>query len=120
MKTILLKKILLFYKKKLFKTKYSKLTSKLTRKIFKYKLKSIINNKRGKKFFIKTLKTTNQFFFSKKSFFPKKRFKSSKRKHILKKKQHLTMFRYYRLFIFNKRFRNYILYFKRSRTRYFS
>jgi len=75
-KTTLLKKILVFYKKKLFKTNYNNISSKLTKKIFKYKLKSLVNNKHSKKFFIKTLRVIGNSFFFKKTFhFKKKTFK---------------------------------------------
>lgn len=119
-KTTLLKKILLFYKRKLFKIKHNQLTSKLTRKLFKYKLKSIVNKKKERTFSIKTLKTTNLFFFSKKPFLSKKKYLRSKRKYVLRKKQILTMFRYFRLFVSNKRWRNLIFYLKRSRIRFFA
>ena len=119
-KTTLLKRILLFYKKKLFKIKYNGVSNKLTKKVFKYKLRGLINGKHVKKFFIKTLKITNNIYFSKKNFLSKKKILRSRRKYILKKKQTLTMFRYFRLFTLNKKWRNLTLYLKRSRIRFFA
>ena len=123
LKTLLLRRVRRFYKKRPYKISYNKISSRMTRSIFKYKIRRVLKTRRRRKINFARLTVTNSNNFYKFHSHPHKglnRKKTSRRKLTFKKRQLLSMLRYYRLTTSSKRLRTTSRYLKKMRIRYFA